>query len=391
MAASTKILTRTCKHVLKFRTTTCLPNFQAHRQFQTTENVYKTKAAIRLRQSQRTERQLQRVAQQVEGKTSFSKPKGKISARVNPAIAQILSHGFRKQGDQLGRLYSAHITEIFEQGQFSPKLIELGFLISEVNLRLDRNELRIHWAAIEPENDDQIELLLKDCGTDLREALLAVPSLGVVPQIVFLKSNTGRHQDVVEEILKSADFGPDFVATDAAAPFRTTPEKCLSPHQLKKSLAEVAKTFTGPTFETIQGPGGSQEVLDADVEKNALDQLEQLSRSTYPDEYLPEEFSDLKLRSDVYDVKHDDIMHQIAHTKKRLSRLRINSEVAPLDENPVEVKSIKKGAINNQELMNKVLGQYRRLEGSRSRKKNIYGKRSQGKRNLSMDDAHIIL
>lgn len=65
------------------------------------------------------------------------------------------------------------------------------------------------------ENDGEIERILKSIAGPLRHELSVLRLMGEVPQINFVKDRSHMKSAEIDAVLKHADFGEDFIPTDA--------------------------------------------------------------------------------------------------------------------------------------------------------------------------------
>lgn len=236
-----------------------------------------------------------------------------------------------------------------------------------------------------------------------RRELTALHVAGVTPPIKFIKDNSNRNQAVVEDLLKTADFGPDFVPTDIAAPLRSHApnDEFVEPKKLQQTIKHIAKSFEDPLAGT-PGPGGSvhvQEVSEAEI----IQKLEKQAIALYPERFKgghsekeseePEElpgFGDMHLRSDVYDIKHDEMLNQVVQTKKRLSRFSYQPEAGEVQK-PPEMSPTKSPALINNAILNKVLEDYRRKHVPARMRERKERKRPHCKHNLGIEYLDTVL
>lgn len=79
----------------------------------------------------------------------------------------------------------------------------------------DFKKMNIYWIATNMQNDGEIERILKSVAGPLRHELSVLRLMGEVPQINFVKDRSHMKSAEIDAVLKFADFGEDFVPTDA--------------------------------------------------------------------------------------------------------------------------------------------------------------------------------
>ncbi|XP_070504489.1 uncharacterized protein [Chironomus tepperi] len=115
----------------------------------------------------------------------------------------------------LNKLFMKNVTDLMATGMFAEKLYGYGLQISTVKVADDFKKMNIYWIATNMENDGEIERILKSVAGPLRHELSVLRLMGEVPQINFVKDRSHMKSAEIDAILKHADFGEDFIPTDA--------------------------------------------------------------------------------------------------------------------------------------------------------------------------------
>lgn len=115
----------------------------------------------------------------------------------------------------LNKLFMKNVTDLMATGMFAEKLYGYGLQISTVKVADDFKKMNIYWIATNMQNDGEIERILKSIAGPLRHELSVLRLMGEVPQINFVKDRSHMKSAEIDAVLKFADFGEDFVPTDA--------------------------------------------------------------------------------------------------------------------------------------------------------------------------------
>lgn len=102
------------------------------------------------------------------------------------------------------------------------------------------------------ERDGEIERILKSIAGPLRHELSVLRLMGEVPQINFVKDRSNMKSAEIDAILKTADFGEDFVPTDATL-FQKTDYKLeiRLPDELREKIKELDSLEEDDTKEPL--------------------------------------------------------------------------------------------------------------------------------------------
>lgn len=104
----------------------------------------------------------------------------------------------------------------------------------------DFKKMNIYWVASNMERDGEIERILKSIAGPLRHELSVLRLMGEVPQINFVKDRSHMKSAEIDAILKTADFGEDFVPTDATLFVKSDYKLEMKlPDHLKEKIREL--------------------------------------------------------------------------------------------------------------------------------------------------------
>lgn len=134
----------------------------------------------------------------------------------------------------LNNLFMKNVTDLMTSGVFAEKIFGYGIQISTVKIAADFKKLNIFWFAKEKSNDAEIDAILKSIAGPLRHELSILRLMGEIPQINFCRDKSLFKSAELDYFLQRADFGEDFVPTDATLFMKP-------PHQLEMKLPEHLK------------------------------------------------------------------------------------------------------------------------------------------------------
>uniref|UniRef100_A0A1B6C1M9 Ribosome-binding factor A, mitochondrial n=1 Tax=Clastoptera arizonana TaxID=38151 RepID=A0A1B6C1M9_9HEMI len=120
----------------------------------------------------------------------------------------------------LNKLFMMHISELMASGKAADILLGLNIEISNVAMASTFSQLNVYWMDKGTENDQLVESRLFDVSISLRHELSQLRVMGEVPRIVFVRDKEIARQNRVEDLLKRADFGEDYLPVDMADRFR---------------------------------------------------------------------------------------------------------------------------------------------------------------------------
>jgi len=280
----------------------------------TPAKIQKMEAKVREKLNRRvTESNIKRndiltVNQDVMGYAQLNSAKGKTS------------QGAVRRASVLSKMLQPYIQSMVESGEVDPRLSSLGFIVEEVQVKADLSQVNVIWQSTGTGRDEQIKELLTDASHTLRQSLTNLHLMGRIPPIVFLCSSLQSRLVEVENILKHADLGPDYVPTDLAEQLKETParEKCLqdifSDISTKFRDREFKKNTLDDYIESESDLGSVEDYVNIETGSSAEDD-ENHKQSCLQNEI---EFA---LRSDVYDINHTELVRKImtGHGRKKRS------------------------------------------------------------------------
>lgn len=139
----------------------------------------------------------------------------------------------------------------------------------------DFNSVNVFWIAQGDENDAVVEQVLKSISGPLRHELSQLRIMGEVPRIYFVKDKFYSKAAEVDILLKTADYGEDFVPSDPTVFMKASP-------QLNVHLSDEVRA----------------RIYELEQEENSENEIE--------DEELP------IMKNDVLGLDHAAIMKKIA-------------------------------------------------------------------------------
>lgn len=95
-----------------------------------------------------------------------------------------------------------------------------GLEVSRVSITNDFRLINVFWLARGDDNDGKLETILSQSAGLLRHNLSQLRLMGEVPTIKFVKDRSYAKSVEVDNLLKRADFGDDFVPSTAAQMIR---------------------------------------------------------------------------------------------------------------------------------------------------------------------------
>ena len=156
--------------------------------------------------------------------------------------------------------------------------------------------------------------------------------IGSVPPIMFIKDYSAAQLARVQQILQTADFGPDYVPTVDQAPATENKEPRYVEERkqsLQQKIDELSRQFSEEGFSVSvrQGPGDTLEVVCDDrrtqqqdnthCDQTSVGQSEQSGRQLDQSNEPLNDEANLNLRSDIYDLDHRAILNQVMISKNR--------------------------------------------------------------------------
>lgn len=112
----------------------------------------------------------------------------------------------------LNKLFMRHITDFMATDD---TFTGYGLEITRVNITTNFQLINVYWLARGDESDVHLESILSKSAGLLRHNLSQLRLMGEVPTIKFVKDKTYAKRVEVENLLRVADFGDDFVPTSS--------------------------------------------------------------------------------------------------------------------------------------------------------------------------------
>ncbi|RZF39033.1 hypothetical protein LSTR_LSTR008623 [Laodelphax striatellus] len=141
----------------------------------------------------------------------------------------------------LNKMLMRNISDILSTGELCPNLHGRGLHLSKVAISPTLNVINVHWLANgNEEEDSETSKRLAEIAPSLRHSLSQLSLMGSIPRIEFVKDCKYIKFVAVENLLKKADFGEDFVPTPLANDWRseTVLQKSI-PEHLKDKIREA--------------------------------------------------------------------------------------------------------------------------------------------------------
>ncbi len=160
--------------------------------------------------------------------------------------AQKLSSGHRQGKESISRvtrlskLFMTNITNLMATEAFSQDILGYGIQVSRVKVTPDFNAVNVFWLARGDDNDAAVDKVLKSMSGALRHELSQLRLMGEVPRINFVKDKWYSKAAEVDNLLKKADFGEEFVPTDPTLFMTSVPELEIKlPPEIKAKIVEL--------------------------------------------------------------------------------------------------------------------------------------------------------
>ncbi|XP_077298449.1 uncharacterized protein LOC143919790 isoform X2 [Arctopsyche grandis] len=140
----------------------------------------------------------------------------------------------------LSKLFMRHITDQMSTGYIASKLYGRNIEISRLRVTNDFQTVNIYWLAKGSPDDKETHQVLNEISGLLRHELSQLNLMGRIPKLIFVKDRTHSKNVEVEFVLAQADFGEDFVPTDASHALKS--EFILNTkldHRLKENIESI--------------------------------------------------------------------------------------------------------------------------------------------------------
>ena len=139
------------------------------------------------------------------------------------------------------------------------------------------------------------------CILSHRTVLTSLNIIGVIPPVVFVKDYSKSRLERVEHLLKTADFGPDFVPTDIGQHMRSYPRPPLEESEELDDEDDIE------TYNNIKGCDGPEDSADDSEVSDA--RFESI---------MSEYDGKINWRGDLYGVDHTGISKQLISKQKKV-------------------------------------------------------------------------
>nr|XP_018917281.1 PREDICTED: uncharacterized protein LOC109044171 isoform X1 [Bemisia tabaci] len=140
-------------------------------------------------------------------------------APSNNVMGEMLKRSVGKQHMQrlsvLNHMFMENITDYLSSCELSEKLAEFNLEISEVKISVDLNFLNVYWSSTARDSHDTIQAELENIAFPLRNELSRLQVMGSVPRIIFIRDEKSDSMAIIDDLLRKADYGEDFVPSDA--------------------------------------------------------------------------------------------------------------------------------------------------------------------------------
>ena len=158
--------------------------------------------------------------------------------------------------------------------------------------------------------------------------------MGTTPKIVFVKDLTNARLEEIASLLEKADMGPDYEDSDLGEESINVPQRSRS---LQEEISAVGDKLERRNFKQADtGPTGAVEIFSKSAEKEPA-RVEAIK--------IHEDFADLEISSNTYDVNRTDLTEEIRKVK-RLSERREEhikeGDKKALTLNTVNIKDLQK-------------------------------------------------
>jgi len=271
-------------------------------------------------------------------------------AKKKPSVGAVRRAGV------LSSMLLPYVRGMVDSGEIDARLSELGFMVEEVQVKSDLSQINILWQMTGTDKDALIKEILLDAAHTLRRSLTGLHLMGRLPPIFFICSSGHSRQSQIDELLQSADMGPDFVPTDLAEELKRSQRK-------EKSIQDIFSDLTTKFVDkdSVNTEDQSEDELaevpprgtDAENSKDIEQYLEQYLGSNEEAKVSSEDESSKdsilqnekipQLRSDVYGVNHADLVQKILSGNVRKNRSVQDPVILPTPQ--IDVSSLRKNIL----------------------------------------------
>lgn len=137
--------------------------------------------------------------------------------------------------------------------------------VSYVKVSPDFRSLNVFWIAQGSDNDLHLENILKSMAFPLRHELSQLRLMGEVPRIFFVKDKLYSKGLEIDNLLRKADFGEDFVPTDITLFMKSNMRLQIKfPEEVKAKLEELEQSLSHEDYEEEELPEMRHDVLGLD-------------------------------------------------------------------------------------------------------------------------------
>ncbi|KAK6178484.1 hypothetical protein SNE40_013270 [Patella caerulea] len=258
------------------------------------------------------------------------------------------------RAQHIGKVLYRYLIDLINSGELSSYLTQYGVNITRVKVVPDLSSMNIYWSVASSEKEDDIEEKLRASQGKLRHLLTSYHIISHVPYITFVKDKEVGNALLVEELLKTADFGPDYVPKVIVTPVCEAGLFNYSP-TLNEKFRKLSLDYEVDSHTTIKDP------LISDVTQ--IKKLLNESEYSYTDDmrvvsdnYHNEDSTnlnnlsvnghvsqsvDINLRNDLYGVNHDDMMKSLLLKKKKSKhRTSQNGDLPSLNNSITDYKKL---------------------------------------------------
>lgn len=225
-----------------------------------------------------------------------------------------------RRTEQVSKVLFSYISDLIQYGDDDFSQIEESIDISKVKISPDFSALVVHWVATGTEKDDIIQQMLMKNSSRIRQHLINLRVVGTLPPITFVPDLSEVQYQIVINLLKMADMGPEYDRLSGEDLLKQQPQvlsKCVS-GSLEKQIKENLNDMSEKSFS----------------DKNTMEHYKKLKMgSEKTDQHLPQVDSDLdvvnQFENNVYELDHLHLMQLVKekqHGVRKSSLAEMESE-----------------------------------------------------------------
>lgn len=118
---------------------------------------------------------------------------------------------------RLNKVFMEKISDVMSTGTVSSLLSGFRLEISKIRVLPDMRGVNVYWISSgQTDKDKRVADVLAQSASNIRHELCQLNVLGRVPTLHFIPDHRFHKMAEVERLLSIADFGPDFIPTDAS-------------------------------------------------------------------------------------------------------------------------------------------------------------------------------